>query len=123
MKKGQAKIEWAGVCRAESLGTALEVATTVLPEFERLFGVPYALPKLDLVAIPDFAAGAMENWGLITYRYNLSFSFHPLFDAPSLHALIKGKNVETEKNVDFDACVQHLQNTFTGLPYFGVQSL
>ena len=47
---------------------ALNVTTRVLPAFESLFGIPFALPKLDLIAIPDFAAGAMENWGLITYR-------------------------------------------------------
>jgi puromycin-sensitive aminopeptidase len=47
---------------------ALEVAAHTLPYFGEWFGIPYALPKCDQVALPDFASGAMENWGLITYR-------------------------------------------------------
>lgn len=47
---------------------ALEVAKKTLPFYKNYFDVAYPLPKMDLIAIPDFAAGAMENWGLVTYR-------------------------------------------------------
>jgi puromycin-sensitive aminopeptidase len=47
---------------------ALDCATRCLKYFNEWFGIPYPLPKVDLLAIPDFAAGAMENWGCITYR-------------------------------------------------------
>ena len=39
----------------------------LLKYLNKYFGIPYPLPKLDHLAIPDFAAGAMENWGAITY--------------------------------------------------------
>lgn len=48
---------------------ALEVATKVLPYYKEYFNIAYPLPKIDLIAIADFSAGAMENWGLVTYRY------------------------------------------------------
>ncbi len=47
---------------------ALDVALHTIPYFAEWFGIPYQLPKCDMVALPDFASGAMENWGLITYR-------------------------------------------------------
>lgn len=52
----------------ESLDFALSFAARTIEFFDEYFGVPYPLPKSDHVAIPDFSAGAMENWGLITYR-------------------------------------------------------
>ena len=47
---------------------ALETSVALLTYFNDYFGIPYPLEKLDHIAIPDFAAGAMENWGAITYR-------------------------------------------------------
>ena len=53
---------------AESLDYALDVATRAIEFFNDYYGVPYPLPKSDHIALPDFSVGAMENWGLITYR-------------------------------------------------------
>ena len=45
-----------------------DIAVKSLDYYDELFDTPYPLKKLDQVAIPDFEAGAMENWGLVTYR-------------------------------------------------------
>jgi puromycin-sensitive aminopeptidase len=45
-----------------------EIATASLQFLERYYGIPYPGDKLDLLAIPDFASGAMENLGAITFR-------------------------------------------------------
>ena len=47
---------------------ALDTSVKLLSFYNDYFGIKYPLPKLDHVALPDFAAGAMENWGCITYR-------------------------------------------------------
>lgn len=47
---------------------AYTVTRKVLPFFENYFGIPFKLPKIDMVAVPDFGFSAMENWGLITFR-------------------------------------------------------
>lgn len=47
---------------------ALDVAVRTLPYYAKYFGAPYTLPKLDMVVVPKFSAGVMENYGLVTYR-------------------------------------------------------
>ncbi len=54
--------------RPEALDFALETTRRCIEFFNEYYGVPYPLPKCDMVAIPDFSSAAMENWGLVTYR-------------------------------------------------------
>lgn len=67
---------------------ALEVGPKILRYFEDYFGIKFPLPKIDMVALPDFSAGAMENWGLITYRLLYSIaSGHIYFGASYVEIL------------------------------------
>jgi aminopeptidase N len=47
---------------------AVSAAEFVLHYYDTYFGIKYPMPKLDMIALPDFEAGAMENFGAITYR-------------------------------------------------------
>ncbi len=50
---------------------ALEIGAYSLRWYQRYYGIPYPSDKVDMLALPDFAAGAMENLGCITYRESL----------------------------------------------------
>ena len=66
---------WSTARNIGQLQTALDVACSALKTYSESFGVPYVLPKLDLVGIPAFSAGAMENWGLITFKCGWFIAF------------------------------------------------
>ncbi|XP_050744759.1 glutamyl aminopeptidase isoform X1 [Drosophila biarmipes] len=59
---------YAPPAQVEKTQYALDTASGVTAYYINYFNVSYVLPKLDLVAIPDFVSGAMENWGLVTFR-------------------------------------------------------
>lgn len=59
---------WAIPGKAPLARFGQEIAAASLSFFERYYGIPYPGDKLDLLAIPDFASGAMENLGAITFR-------------------------------------------------------
>ncbi len=65
----------------------LDVATFSLRWFQDYYGIPYPSDKVDLLALPDFAAGAMENLGCITFRENLLL-VHPTTGTQSERQLV-----------------------------------
>ena len=69
--EGRVPIRVAGLEeKVESARGAIRYARDALDFLDSYTGVAYPLPKLDLIAVPDFAYGAMENFGAITYREN-----------------------------------------------------
>ncbi len=79
--------------KAEMGRYALESEAKILHYFNEYFGVPYPLPKLDLIAVPGGFGGAMENWGGITY-YEAVLLFDP-------------KNSSTDTKQDIFAVIAH----------------
>ncbi len=69
--------------RQEQAKYALDVEEHVLPYYDTYFGVHFPLPKLDLIAVPgNYEAGAMENWGAITFIDDVML-FDPKTSAPA----------------------------------------
>ena len=60
---------------AHTTGLGLDFGRKALQYCESYYGIAYPLPKMDLIGVPDFAFGAMENWGAITFRENLLLNF------------------------------------------------
>lgn len=75
---------------AKQLSFSLDVAIKCLDFFEDYFAIHYPLPKLDLVALPDFSSGAMENWGLVTFREQVMLvdSGHTSIDTKQYVAMV-----------------------------------
>jgi len=59
---------WSRASVIQQCKYAAEIGPRIMDYYEQLFDIRYPLPKMDQLAVPDFSAGAMENWGLITYR-------------------------------------------------------
>lgn len=60
---------WSPIETIDSAAYALNLGPKLIKAMEDFTKIPYDLEKLDQISIPDFSAGAMENWGLVTYRF------------------------------------------------------
>ncbi|XP_046962926.1 aminopeptidase N [Vanessa cardui] len=59
---------WARKEALPSAAYALAIGPKILSFLEEYYKIKFPLPKIDMIALPDFKAGAMENWGLLTFR-------------------------------------------------------
>jgi len=59
---------WAREGAIKQVNFSVNVGPPLLNAMEEFLDLKYLMPKMDVVAVPDFSAGAMENWGLTTYR-------------------------------------------------------
>ena len=80
--------------RGDQTGFALDVAAHALEWFSDYYGLPYPSDKLDLVAVPDFAFGAMENLGCVTFREVLLLVDEAAASQPELQTVAKVINHE-----------------------------
>ncbi|CAH1794521.1 unnamed protein product [Owenia fusiformis] len=68
LKSGKPIRVWAPSDRIREVDLSLETGKNITDWYESYFNMSYHLPKIDMIGIPDLPFGAMENWGLITYR-------------------------------------------------------
>ncbi|CAN7938757.1 unnamed protein product [Ixodes hexagonus] len=61
---------WTRPDDAKSANYSAHITPKIVDYFNQLFNVPYALPKMDLIALPSFLVDAMENWGLLAFHRN-----------------------------------------------------
>jgi aminopeptidase N len=78
---------WGLPGRTRLAGLGLEVAVFALRFFREYYGVPYPGDKLDLIAVPDFASGAMENFGAVIFRETTLLVDERLADVRELRLL------------------------------------
>ncbi|XP_070557701.1 aminopeptidase N-like isoform X2 [Ptychodera flava] len=73
---------WAQPDYITAANYSLHIGLKMLRFFEEHYGIPYPISKLDMVAIPQFLAGAMENWGLVQYSEG-TMIYDPEVNTPS----------------------------------------
>ncbi|XP_065573933.1 glutamyl aminopeptidase-like isoform X1 [Artemia franciscana] len=82
MSNGKTMRVFATPHQKDNVEYALEVGLKITNFYDEYFGIEYVLPKQDMIAIPDFVSGAMEHWGLITYR-ETALLYNNITNSPS----------------------------------------